>query len=96
MVCASEGLHRGAAHFELADARPTQVVARGDAGDNVLQFKMKMTTAFGKMITRWCDHHGVQQDQASCPLDEVNDCGGCSFCRLVVRAVEVVAVTIVC
>ncbi|CAE8634540.1 unnamed protein product [Polarella glacialis] len=41
------------------------VVADGQNGQNTLQFKMKLMTPFGKMMARWCSHHGVSQDQAS-------------------------------
>eukprot|EP00931_Biecheleriopsis_adriatica_P026180 TRINITY_DN1594_c0_g1_i2.p1 TRINITY_DN1594_c0_g1~~TRINITY_DN1594_c0_g1_i2.p1 ORF type:complete len:2278 (+),score=582.51 TRINITY_DN1594_c0_g1_i2:35-6835(+) len=42
-----------------------QVVADGQNGPNILHFKMKLTTTFGKMMARWCSHHNVPQDEAS-------------------------------
>ncbi|CAE8611761.1 unnamed protein product, partial [Polarella glacialis] len=35
-----------------------KVVADGESGMNELQFKMKLSTPFRKMMQRWCSHHG--------------------------------------
>lgn len=55
---------------ELVGTVDLQVVAEGMNGTNVLQFKMKMATTFGKMMTRWCQHHGVTEGQAQFMLSD--------------------------
>mmetsp|Transcript_46860 Transcript_46860/g.111518 ORF Transcript_46860/g.111518 Transcript_46860/m.111518 type:complete len:1233 (-) Transcript_46860:145-3843(-) len=42
-----------------------EVVAEGSDGDHRLSFKMKMTTQFGKMMSRWSDNYKIPQDQAA-------------------------------
>eukprot|EP00929_Paragymnodinium_shiwhaense_P012276 TRINITY_DN11912_c0_g1_i4.p1 TRINITY_DN11912_c0_g1~~TRINITY_DN11912_c0_g1_i4.p1 ORF type:complete len:2705 (-),score=759.65 TRINITY_DN11912_c0_g1_i4:133-8247(-) len=49
-------------------AEPTvevKVVADGDGGSVTLAFKMKMSTPFSKMMSRWCGHHGVPLEDAA-------------------------------
>ena len=41
-----------------------KVVADGANGEQVTTFKMKPTTTFRKLMTRWCSHHGVPQENA--------------------------------
>merc|ERR1719387_1621558 len=36
-----------------------QVLAEGTDGSNTLTFRMKLSTAFGKMMGAWCEHHGI-------------------------------------
>jgi len=50
---------------EPAGAVEVKVVADGSDGRNVLTFKMKLSTSFGKMMFKWCEHHGIQQDLAA-------------------------------
>ena len=58
---------------DLDETQPTEsegesidvrVIAEGEAGENILHFKMKLSTSFGKMMGRWCTHHGVPQSEA--------------------------------
>ena len=40
-----------------------EVVADGIDGPNIVAFKMRPGTSFGKMMKAWCAHHGVPQEQ---------------------------------
>jgi len=42
-----------------------RVVAQGEDGTNILPFRIKLRTPFGKVIARWCEYHGIPQEQAS-------------------------------
>ena len=41
-----------------------QVVAQADGGENIIDFKMKSTSPFEKMMKAWCKHQGLPEDEA--------------------------------
>eukprot|EP00425_Heterocapsa_triquetra_P020846 CAMPEP_0195149326 /NCGR_PEP_ID=MMETSP0448-20130528/176877_1 /TAXON_ID=66468 /ORGANISM="Heterocapsa triquestra, Strain CCMP 448" /LENGTH=149 /DNA_ID=CAMNT_0040187971 /DNA_START=36 /DNA_END=481 /DNA_ORIENTATION=- len=50
---------------DVADGKiEVQVVAEGDEGENVIDFKMKLSSPFEKMMQAWCRHHEVPFGEA--------------------------------
>jgi len=41
-----------------------QVVAQGEDGPPVLQFRMKMSTNFRQLMHKWCEHHSIAPEHA--------------------------------
>ena len=41
-----------------------QVVAQAEGGENVVDFKMKASSPFDKMMKAWCKHQGLQESDA--------------------------------
>eukprot|EP00931_Biecheleriopsis_adriatica_P066738 TRINITY_DN41026_c0_g1_i1.p1 TRINITY_DN41026_c0_g1~~TRINITY_DN41026_c0_g1_i1.p1 ORF type:complete len:301 (+),score=57.54 TRINITY_DN41026_c0_g1_i1:89-991(+) len=46
-----------------------QVLAKDGDGDNVVDFRMRSSTRFEKMMKAWCQHHGVDQSEALFELE---------------------------
>lgn len=65
------------------DKVSVQVVAEGAGETSVIDFKMKLTTAFSKMMTAWCGHNEIplaeavflHNGKALRPEDTPTDCG---------------------
>ena len=47
-----------------------QVVAAGANGEQVTNFKLKASTQFGKLMSRWCSYNGVPQASALFQFEE--------------------------
>eukprot|EP00930_Biecheleria_cincta_P020856 TRINITY_DN15596_c0_g3_i1.p1 TRINITY_DN15596_c0_g3~~TRINITY_DN15596_c0_g3_i1.p1 ORF type:complete len:2674 (+),score=607.81 TRINITY_DN15596_c0_g3_i1:20-8041(+) len=47
-----------------------QVIAHGQGGNTTLPFKMKPSTTFGKMMSRWCKHYSIPEEEASFYVDQ--------------------------
>lgn len=67
-----EALATEAAMPETEKEEPIEVrvVADGKNGENVINFKMKLGTTFGKLMARWCAHQGVPRNQACFKVGE--------------------------
>eukprot|EP00913_Durusdinium_trenchii_P003475 g3217.t1 len=53
-----------------AEKIDVRVVADAENGENVVDFKMKFGTTFGKMMARWCAHQGIPREQACFKVGE--------------------------
>eukprot|EP00927_Polykrikos_kofoidii_P040114 TRINITY_DN34345_c0_g1_i1.p1 TRINITY_DN34345_c0_g1~~TRINITY_DN34345_c0_g1_i1.p1 ORF type:complete len:2868 (+),score=633.37 TRINITY_DN34345_c0_g1_i1:1275-8606(+) len=54
----------GGADIDSEGVVAVRVLAQGQNGHNVLNFRMKMSTPLGKMIDRWCSHHDIARENA--------------------------------